>query len=289
MSPISEEYRLVLSLKQKLLAIRDSANQTVLGYEAHPSLIALRIFVKQINKDLNDIRDTFTIIGHLLTGNTNEKIKAALVEMSMYSFSILSQREKFTWIDREPIKPTDVDTIITSLKTIYLIVDTYTLTGMGIDKLAQSIEERDNPRAFTLSRSSSRSSRSSRSSSSSSSSSSSGSSRSRRSSPSSPRTPPPPPRQSVRPLDLEALSTPTNRLPPPPLVRQNALTFTPTHLQEAPIPLSRLSSTSSLDLSDARGKKYRKIKSKRRRVKATHRKPIAINNSRKHRKTKKNN
>jgi hypothetical protein len=52
MSPISEEYRLVLSLKQKLLAIRDSANGTVSGYLAHPSLISLRIVVKQINKDL---------------------------------------------------------------------------------------------------------------------------------------------------------------------------------------------------------------------------------------------
>lgn len=283
MSPISEEYRVVLSLKQKLLAIRDSANGTVSGYLAHPSLISLRIFVKQINKDLNDIRDTFAIIGHLLHGNTTDRITTALVEMTMYSFHIFSQREKFGWIDREPIKPDDVDTIITSLKNIAILADTYTLTGTGIDTLAQSIERRDNPRAFNLSRSSSRSSRSSSSSRSSrssrsSSSSSSGSS----SSPSSPRTPPP--RQSVRPLDLEALSMPTNRLPPPPLVRQNAQI----NLQEAPLSLSRLSSTSSLDLSDARGKKYRKIKSKRRNIKATHRKPLVTNNSRKHRKTKAN-
>jgi hypothetical protein len=180
----------------------------------------------------------------------------------MYSFHIFSQREKFGWIDREPIKPDDVDTIITSLKNIAILLDTYTLTGTGIDTLAQSIERRDNPRAFNLSRSS-RSSRSS----SSSSSSSSGSSRSRRSSPSSPRTPPPPPRQSVRPLDLAALSMPTNRLPPPPLVRQNAQI----DLLEAPIPLSRLSSSSSLDLADARGKKYRKTKVKRRRAKTTRR------------------
>jgi hypothetical protein len=83
-------------------------------------------------------------------------------------------------------------------------------------------------------------------------------------------------------LDLAALSMPTNRLPPPPLVRQNAQI----NLQEAPLSLSRLSSTSSLDLSDARGKKYRKIKSKRRNIKATHRKALATNNSRKYRKTK---
>jgi hypothetical protein len=271
MSPISEEYRLVLSLKQKLLAIRDAANGSVSVYLAHPSLFALNLFVKQINKDLNDIRDTFTIIGHLLHDNTTDRITTALVEMSMYSFHIFSQREKFGWIDREPIKPDDVDTIITSLKNIAILADTYTLTGTGIDTLAQSIERRDNPRAFNLSRSSSRSSRSS-------SSSSSGSS----SSPSSPRTPPL--RQSVRPLDLTALSTPINRLPPPPLVRQNAQI----DLLEAPLPLSRLSSTSSLDLSDARGKKYRKIKSKRRNIKTAHRKPLVTNNSRKHRKTKTN-
>lgn len=282
MSPISEEYRLVLSLKQKLLAIRDAANGTVSGHLAHPSLISLRIFVKRINKDLNDIRDTFAIIGHRLYGNTTDRITTALVEMNMYSFHIFSQREKFGWIDREPIKPDDVDTIITSLKNIAILADTYTLTGTGIDNLAQSIERRDNPRAYNLSRSSSRSSSSSSSSRSSSSSSS-----SQRSSPSSPRTPPP--RQSVRPLDLTALSTPTNRLPPPPLVRQNAQI----DLLEAPLPLSRLSSSSLLDLSDASGKKYRKIKSKRRKIKATYRKPLATNNSRKYRRaktsTKKNN
>jgi hypothetical protein len=274
MSPISEEYRLVLSLKQKLVAIRDAANGSVSAYLAHPSLFALNLFVKQINKDLNDIRDTFSIISHLLYGNTTDRITTALVEMTMYSFHIFSQREKFGWIDREPIKPDDVDTIITSLKNIAILADTYTLTGTGIDNLAQSIERRDNPRAYNLSRSSSRSSRSSRSSSSSrysssSSSSSSGSSRSRRSSPYSPQfhTPPPPPHQSVRPLDLAALSRPINRLPPPPLVRQNARI----DLLEAPLSLSRLSSSSSLDLADARGKKYRKTKVKRRRAKTTRR------------------
>ena len=267
MSPISEEYRLVLSLKQKLLAIRDAANGSVSAYLAHPSLFALNLFVKQINKDLNDIRDTFSIIGHLLHGNTNDRIKVALVEMSMYSFHIFSQREKFAWIDREPIQPTDVETIITSLKNIALLADTYTLTGTGIDTFAQSIERRDNPRAYNLSRSSSRSSSSSSSSS------------SRSSSPSSPQYySPPPPRQSVTPLNIGALPMPTNRLPPPPpLRRQNVEIFSPTLL-------SRLSSTSSIYPEHAAGKNYRKIKSKRRKIKATHTKPLATNNSRKHRK-----
>jgi hypothetical protein len=263
MSPISEEYRLVLSLKQKLLAIRDAANGSVSAYLAHPSLFALNLFVKQINKDLNDIRDTFSIIGHLLHGNTNDRIKVALVEMSMYSFHIFSQREKFAWIDREPIKPDDVDTIITSLKNIAILADTYTLTGTGIDTFAQSIERRDNPRAYNLSRSSSRSSSSSSSSS------------SRSSSPSSPQYYSPPPRQSVTPLNIGALPMPTNRLPPPPLQRQNAEIFSPTHL-------SGLSSTSSINPEHAAGKNYRKTK--RRNIKATHRKPLARVKSRKHRK-----
>jgi len=273
MSPISEEYRLVLSLKQKLLAIRDSANGTVSAYLAHPSLFALNLFVKQINKDLNDIRDTFAIIGHRLYGNTTDRITTALVEMNTYSFHIFSQREKFGWIDREPIKPDDVDTIITSLKNIAILADTYTLTGSGIDNLAQSIERRDNPRAYNLSRSSSRSSSSSSSSRSSSSSSS-----SRSSSLSSPQHYSPPPRQSVTPLNIGALSTPTNRPLPPPFQRQNAEIFSPTLL-------SRLSSTSSINPENAAGKNYRKTKVKRRRnIKATHRKPLATNKSRKHRK-----
>ena len=262
MSPISEEYRLVLSLKQKLLAIRDAANGSISAYLAHPSLFALNLFVKQINKDLNDIRDTFTIIGHLLHGNTTDRITTALAEMSMYSFHIFSQREKFGWIDREPIKPDDVDTIITSLKNIAILADTYTLTGTGIDNLAQSIERRDNPRAYNLSRDSS------------------SSSSSRSSSLSSPEhySPPPPPRQSVTPLNIGALSTPTNRPLPPPFQRQNAEIFSPTLL-------SRLSSTSSINPEHAAGKNYRKTKVKRRRnIKATHRRPLVRVNSIKHRK-----
>jgi hypothetical protein len=265
MSPISEEYRLVLSLKQKLLAVRDAANGSVSAYLAHPSLFALNLFVKQINKDLNDIRDTFTIIGHLLQDNTDDRIKIALAEMTMYSFHIFSQREKFAWIDRERIQPADVDTIITSLKNIATLSDVYTLTGTGIDNLAQSIERRDNPRAYNLSRSSSRSSSSSSSSRSSSSSS--------RSSPQ--YYSPPPPRQSVTPLNVDTLSMPTNSLPPPPLRRQNAEIFSPTLL-------SGLSSTSSINPEHAAGKNYRKTK--RRNIKATHRKPLARVKSRKHRK-----
>ena len=273
MSPISEEYRLAISLKPKLLAIQDLAKQTVLAYSSRPSLFALRTFVIQINKYLIDFRDTFTIILHRLAGNTDERIATYIVEMNIHAFNILSQRDKFTWIDREPIQPTDVNTIITSLNNLSLRIDTTALTC--IDNFARSIERRDNPRAFNLSRSSSRSSRSSRSSSSSSS----DSSRSRDS-----YTPPPlPPRQSVRPLDLEALSMPINRLHPPPLVRQNARTFTSSQLEDIQLPLSRVSSTNP---EHAAGKKYRKIKSKRRKIKATHTKPLHTNNSRKHRKTK---
>jgi len=261
MSPISEEYRLVLSLKQKLLAIRDSANGTVSGYLAHPSLISLRIFVKQINKNLNDIRDTFTIIGHLLQGNTTDRITTALVEMSMYSFHIFSQREKFAWIDREPIKPTDVDTIITSLKNIATLSDVYTLTGRGIDNLAQSIERRDNPRAFNLSRSSSSSSTSTSSSGSSSSSSLSS------------------PRYHSQPLP----PFPSNHHMPPPLQRQSVRSL---NLEDIAHPLSGLDILAAA-AANASGKKYRKTKVKRRRnIKATHRRPLVRANSRKHRKQK---
>jgi hypothetical protein len=225
----------------------------------------LRIFVKQINKDLNDIRDTFTIIGHLLHGNTSDRITTALVEMSMYSFHILSQREKFTWIDREPIKPTDVDTIITSLKNIALLADTYTLTGTGIDNLAQSIERRDNPAAYNLSRSSSRSSSSSSTSTSSSGSSSSSSLSS--------------PRYHSQPLP----PFPSNHHIPPPLQRQSVRSL---NLEDIAHPLSGLDILAAA-AANASGKKYRKTKVKRRRnIKATHRRPLVRANSRKHRKQK---
>jgi hypothetical protein len=257
MSPISEEYRLVIGLKPKLVAIRDAANGTVSAYLAHPSLFALRIFVKQINKDLNDFNDTFARISHLLYGNTNDRITTSLAEMNMYSFHIFSQREKFSWIDREPIQPTDVESIIASLRNISSMIDTFALRG--IDNLAQSIEQRDNPRAYNLSRSSSRSSRSIGSSTSSSSS---------RSSRSSPRYHSP-------------IVSMSNRSEPPPVQRQNVL---PLNLEDI------VQSLSGLDIladaaANASGKKYRKTKVKRRRnIKATHRRPLVRDNSRKHRK-----
>jgi hypothetical protein len=252
MSPISEEYRLVIGLKPKLVAIRDAANGTVSAYLAHPSLFALNLFVKQINKDLNDFRDTFTIIGHLLQDNTNDRIKEALVEMTMYNFHIFSQREKFAWIDREPIQPADVDTIIASLRNISSMIDTFVLTG--IDNFAQSIERRDNPRAYNLSRSSSRSSSSSYSS-----------------------------RSSSSPHYHSPIVSMSNRPGPPPVQRQNV---SPLNLEDITRPLSGLDILADA-AANASGKKYRKTKVKRRRnIKATHRRPLVRANSRKHRKQK---
>ena len=254
MSPISEEYRLVISLKPKLLAIQDLAKQTVLAYSSRPSLFALRTFLIQINKDLIDFRDTFTSILHQLYGNTNERIATYIVEMNIYAFNILSQRDKFRWIDREPIQPSDVNTIITSLNNLSLRIDTNVLTC--IDNLARSIERRDNPRAFNLSRSSSSSSSSS----------------SRSSiSPSSPRyySPPLPPDEPLRRM-------------PSPLQRQSVR---PLNLEDIAHPLSGLDILADA-AANASGKKYRKTKVKRRiNIKATHRKPLARTNSRKHRKT----
>jgi hypothetical protein len=259
MSPISEEYRLVISLKPKLLAIQDAANGTVSAYLAHPSLFALRIFVKQINKDLIDLRDTFAIISHLLYGNTTERITASLVEMTTFSFHILSQRDKFRWIDTHPIQPTDIDTIITSLRNISSMIDTNAL--IIIDTFAQSIERRDNPAAYNLSRSSSSSSTSTSSSGSSSSSSLSS------------------PRYHSQPLP----PFPSNHHMPPPLQRQSVRSL---NLEDIVHPLSGLDVLAAA-AANASGKKYRKTKVKRRRnIKATHRRPLVRTNSRKHRKQK---
>lgn len=278
MSPISEEYTLLVQLKPKLVKIRDFANQIITANSSRPSLFALRNFIILLNKDLTEFTNMFTRILQSLSGNTNLRITETLTTANVYIFNILSQGDKFRWVSKHAITNSDVDTIITSLKNICAITDTYALTSLT--NLMQSIEERDNPRAYYPARSSSRSSSSRSSSSRSSRSSSSTRSSSRHhTSPSSPRHHTPPQRQSVTPLNLEALSMPSNRLPPPPLQRQNAQNFTP-------IPMSRLSSTSSLDLTNASGKKYLKTKVKRRRTKATHRRPLSTNNSRKHRKTK---
>jgi hypothetical protein len=240
-------------LKSKLVAIRDAANGTISAYLAHPSLFALRIFVKQINKDLNDFNDTFARISHLLYGNTNDRITTSLAEMTMYSFHIFSQREKFSWIDREPIQPTDVETIIASLRNISSMIDTFALRG--IDNLAQSIEQRDNPRAYNLSRSSSRSSASSSSSRSS--------------------------RSSYSPRYHSPIVSMSNRPEPPPVQRQNVL---PLNLEDIAQSLSGLDILADA-AANASGKNYRKTKVKRRRnIKATHRRPLVRANSRKHRK-----
>jgi len=157
-----------------------------------------------------------------------------------------------------------VDTIIASLRNISSMIDTFALTG--IDNFAQSIERRDNPRAYNLSRSSSRSSSSNGSSTSSS------SSRSSRSS-----------RSSYSPRYHSPIVSMSNRLVPPPVQRQNVL---PLNLEDITHPLSGLDILAAA-AANASGKKYRKTKVKRRRnIKATHRRPLVRANSRKHRKQK---
>jgi hypothetical protein len=75
-----------------------------------------------------------------------------------------------------------------------------------------------------------------------------------------------------------------NRPVPPPLQRQNVR---PLNLEDITHSLSGLDLLATA-AANASGKKYRKTKVKRRRnIKATHRRPLATNNSRKHRKTKK--
>ena len=127
------------------------------------------------------------------------------------------------------------------------MIDTFALTG--IDNFAQSIERRDNPRAYNLSRSSSRSSRSSRS--------------------------------SYSPRYHSPIVSMSNRLVPPPVQRQNVL---PLNLEDITHPLSGLDILAAA-AANASGKKYRKTKVKRRRnIKATYRRPLVRVNSRKHRK-----
>jgi hypothetical protein len=73
----------------------------------------------------------------------------------------------------------------------------------------------------------------------------------------------------------------SNRSEPPPVQRQNV---SPLNLEDITRPLSGLDILAAA-AANASGKKYRKTKVKRRRnIKATHRRPLVRDNSRKHRK-----
>ena len=270
MSPISKRaYQLEL-LKLRILEVQKVIDGTIGNHSPTPLVIAMKAQVILIKNYIDEIKNMWSAYLTLASDTnifiTNTHLEISTESVNSYIASMLLLANNIPTINNST-----TTRVLDLLKLISGVIngrfDGYSNIVKSLNSLIQIVEEIDNP---PISRS-----RSSRSSSSSRSSRNSRSSRSsRNSSPLTSHYTPPP-----SPLPLQ----PQNRLVPPLLQRQNAEIFRLPHLEDIPPPLTRLSSH---ELADARGKKYRKIKTKKRRIKSTHRKPLTTNNSRKHRKTK---
>ena len=263
MSPISKRaYQLEL-LKLRILEIKTVIDGTIGNHSPTPLVLAMKAQVILIKNYIDEIKNMWSAYLTLASDTnifiTNTHLEISTESVNSYIASMLLIANNIPTINNST-----TTRVLDLLKLISGVINGrfngYSNIVKSLNSLIQIVEEIDNP---PISRSrSSRSSISSRSSRSSSSSRS-----SRNSSPLTSHYTPP-----SSPLPIQ----PQNRLVPPLLQRQNAEIF------RLP-PLTRLSSH---ELADARGIKYRKIKTKKRRIKSTHRKPLTTNNSRKQRQRK---
>lgn len=270
MSPISKRaYQLEL-FKLRILEVQKVIDGTIGNHSPTPIVLAMRAQVILIKNYIDEIKNMWSAYLTLASDTnifiTNTHLEISTESVNSYIASMLLLADNIPTINNST-----TTRVLDLLKLISGVIngrfDGYSNIVKSLNSLIQIVEEIDNP-PISRSRSSS-SSRSSRSSSRSRSSSS-----SRSSSPLTSHYTPP-----SSPLPIQ----PQNRLVPPPLQRQNAEIFRLPPLEDVLPPLTRLSSH---ELADARGIKYRKIKTKKRRIKSTHRKPLTTNNSKKHRKTK---
>ena len=255
MSPISKRaYQLEL-LKLRILEVQKVIDGTIGNHSPTPLVIAMKAQVILIKNYIDEIKNMWSAYLTLASDTnifiTNTHLEISTESVNSYIASMLLLAHNIPTINNST-----TTRVLDLLKLISGVIngrfDGYSNIVKSLDSLIEIVEEIDNP---PISRS--RSSSSSRSS----------------SLITSHYTPP------SSPLPLQ----PQNRFVPPLLQRQNAEIFRLPHLEDIPTPLTRLSSH---ELADARGIKYRKIKTKKRRIKSTHRKPLTRNNSRKHRKTK---
>ena len=263
MSPISKRaYQLEL-LKLRILEVQKVIDGTIGNHSPTPLVIAMKAQVILIKNYIDEIKNMWSAYLTLASDTnifiTNTHLEISTESVNSYIASMLLLAHNIPTINNST-----TTRVLDLLKLISGVIngrfDGYSNIVKSLNSLIEIVEEIDNP---PISRS-----RSSRSSNSSSRSRSSSSSRN-----SSPFT------SQYTQFSLQ----PQNRLVPPLLQRQNAEIFRLPHLEDIPPPLTRLYSH---ELADARGKKYRKIKTKKRRIKSTHRKPLTTNNSRKQRKTK---
>ena len=258
MSPISRQVYQLEKLITKILEIKTVIDGTIGDHSPTPIVLAMRAQIILIKIQLNEFFDMWSDYLHLAS-ETNTHNNSAIHLVQSYIQSMHSVANTINHITTGTI-----GSVLNLLKNISAVINgRYDGTSdivKSLTDLKQIVEERDNPPIPPSSNSSSSSSRSSR--------------RSSRSSPfpsplTSHYTPPSIPLQLPAPVPLPPPSQ--NRRVPPLLQRQNAEIFTL-------LPPSTL--------PNALGKKYRKIKTKKRKIKSTYRKPLTTNNSRKHRKIK---
>ena len=252
MSPISKRaYQLEL-LKLRILEVQKVIDGTIGNHSPTPLVIAMKAQVILIKNYIDEIKNMWSAYLTLASDTniyiTNTHLEISTESVNSYIASMLLLANNIPTVNNST-----TTRVLDLLKLISGVIngrfDGYSNIVKSLNSLIEIVEEIDNP---PISRS--RSSRSSRSSSSSRNSSS-----SRSSSPLTSHYTPP-----SSPLPLQ----PQNRFVPPLLQRQNAEIFRLPHLEDIPTPLTRLSSH---ELADARGKKYRKLKTKKGRTKTIRR------------------
>ena len=274
MSPISRQVYQLGKLRTKILEIQTAIDGSIRDHSPTQFVLAMQAEIILIKIHLNEFFDMWADY-LLLAGETNTHNNAAIRVVQSYIDSMYSVANNINHITTGTI-----DSVLDLLRNISAVIngryDGYSDIVKSLTDLKQIVEARDNPPIPPIPPSSNSSSYSSSSSRSSRRSSRHSSRRSSRSSPfpsplTSHYTPPSIPLQLPAPVPLPPTLPSQNRRVPPLLQRQNVEIFTL-------LPPSTL--------PNALGKKYRKIKTKKRKIKSTYRKPLTTNNSRKHRKIK---
>ena len=252
MSPISRQVYQLEKLITKILEIQTVIDGTIGNHSPTPVVLAMKAQIILIKIQLNEFFDMWSDYLHLAS-ETNTHNNSAIHLVQSYIQSMHSVANTINHITTGTI-----GSVLNLLKNISAVIngryDGYSDIVKSLTDLKQIVEARDNPPIPPSSNSSSYSSSS------------------RRSSPlTSHYTPSSIPLQLPAPVPLPPPLPSQNRRVPPLLQRQNAEIFTL-------LPPSTL--------PNALGKKYRKIKNKKRKIKSTYRKPLTTNNSRKHRKIK---
>ena len=253
MSPISKRaYQLEL-LKLRILEVQKVIDGTIGNHSPTPLVIAMKAQVILIKNYIDEIKNMWSAYLTLASDTnifiTNTHLEISTESVNSYIASMLLLANNIPTVNNST-----TTRVLDLLKLISGVIngrfDGYSNIVKSLNSLIQIVEEIDNPPiSRSRSSSSSRSSRSSRSSSSSS----------------------PPSPHHIHPLSVAHWSDPP---------QFHTLNDEDSTLSPRPLAIAE---------GVNHRKKYRKIKTKKRRIKSTHRKPLTTNNSRKQRQRKQKN